>query len=135
MTKRDREEGLVGPWRALHGALWLIGLAILAWTDAWWPGILILVALSALLEAALKRYAPQAFEGPVPETAAPQAASVPPQVPVGSTPPPSPSHPEEWLPVNCPRCGGPTRGSEVIWTGPTSADCPFCGTNLPMKRT
>jgi hypothetical protein len=134
MTKKDSEKKLVGPWRALHGALWLVGLAILAWTDAWWPGILILVALSALLEAVLQRYAPQAFEEPVPGTAAPRAIPVAPQAPVESAPPSGPFHPEEWLPTNCPKCGGPTRGNEVIWTGPTSADCPFCGTNLPMKR-
>ena len=39
----------------LHAALWLVGLAVLAITDSWWPGILILVAISVLLESAVKR--------------------------------------------------------------------------------
>ena len=39
------------------------------------------------------------------------------------------------LPATCPSCGGPTRGHEVKWTGPQSADCPYCGINLPMKKS
>ena len=135
MSKREREKRLVGPWRALHAALWLVGLAILAWSDAWWPGILVLVAFSLLLEGILRRFAPQAFEEPMLESTVPEEPSVAPQAPVARMPAPSRPHPEEWLPVNCPKCGGPTRGSEVRWTGPTTADCPFCGANLPMKRT
>src|SRR3990172_258754 len=135
MSKRERKKRLVGPWQALHAGLWLVGLAILALSGAWWPGILVLVALSLLLEGILRRFAPQAFEEPLPETLAPQQASVAPQVPVERIPVPSPPHPEEWLPITCPKCGGPTRGSEVRWTSATSADCPFCGTSLPMKRT
>ena len=135
MSKGERKKRLVGPWRALHAGLWLIGLAILAWSDAWWPGILVLVALSLLLEGILARFAPQAFEEALPESIAPQQAPMAPQPPAATMPAPSLPHPEEWLPVSCPKCGGPIRGSEVRWTGPTSADCPFCGTNLPLKRT
>ena len=40
------EKNLPMPWRKVQGAIWLIGLAILAWQDWWWPGILILVAIS-----------------------------------------------------------------------------------------
>jgi DNA-directed RNA polymerase subunit RPC12/RpoP len=38
------------------------------------------------------------------------------------------------LPHVCPNCGGPIRGHEVKWTGVQSADCPYCGTNLPMSK-
>ena len=126
MSKRERKTELVGPWRSLHLAVWLIGLAILAWRNWWWPGILVLVAISLLIEAALKRYAPQAYQEV--EEAAPPA-------PAESAPPPAPpilEHRLELLPSICPKCGGPIRGQEVKWTGVQSADCPYCGTNLPM---
>ncbi|MCK7485546.1 MAG: hypothetical protein MZU97_08300 [Bacillus subtilis] len=35
----------------------------------------------------------------------------------------------------CPGCGAPNGGQDVKWTGPQSADCPFCGSNLPMQKT
>src|SRR5438067_9139090 len=57
----ERKRKLVGPWRNLHGAVWLIGLAILAWTGWWWPGILVLLAISTLLEGALMQFGPHAF--------------------------------------------------------------------------
>jgi hypothetical protein len=40
--------GMLG---GLQSMLWLFGIAILAWTDAWFPGILILIGLSSLLKA------------------------------------------------------------------------------------
>jgi hypothetical protein len=45
MTRHERKTRLVGPWRNIHGAIWLIGLAILFWKGWWWPGILILTDL------------------------------------------------------------------------------------------
>ena len=45
---------LRGPWRQIQVALWLVGLAILAWKGWWWPGILVLVALSAILQAVIQ---------------------------------------------------------------------------------
>jgi len=127
MDKPERKRKLVGPWRSLHGAVWLIGLAIL-FSRGWiWPGILVLMALSAVLEAVLMRYAPQAFEEPEPPLSpSPLAAAS------SSSAPSSPEHRFELLPSTCPRCGGPIRGAEVKWTGPQSADCPYCGANLPM---
>ncbi len=129
---------LIGPWRNLHGAIWLIGLAILALRDWWWPGILVLVAISLLLEAVLMQVAPHAFETVEPPAPpAPVAKPVPPTtaaaVPPSAAPSPA-AHRYELLPAICPRCGGPTRGQEVRWTGPQSADCPYCGANLPMRQ-
>jgi hypothetical protein len=123
--RRGSSSQLVGPWRSVHAAVWLIGLAILFLTNWIWPGILILVGLSLLIEAVLMQVAPQAFEDrdtTVDTTAAPAA-------PAAS---PTPEHRAELLPSNCPKCGGPTDGSNVTWTGPQSASCPYCGTNLPM---
>lgn len=41
----------------------------------------------------------------------------------------------EWLPATCPRCGGPISASKVIWTSRSTADCSYCGINLPGVST
>lgn len=128
MGKQKREKQLVGPWRNLHTAVWLIGLAILAWQGWWWPGILVLVAISVLIEALLMQFAPQAFED-----TAPTADEVPTPAPSPAVPP-MPEHRLELLPSSCPKCGAPIRGDEVKWTGSQSADCSYCGANLPMQK-
>lgn len=45
----------------------------------------------------------------------------------------SAEHRLELLPSNCPNCGGPINGDNVKWTGAQSANCAFCGVNLPMR--
>ncbi len=132
MGKDTQKRRLVGPWRNLHAAVWVIGLAILALRDWWWPGILVLVAISLVLEAVLMQYAPHAFEtveSPAPPS---PAAAMPVPTPAAA---PASEHRFELLPSVCPKCGGPIRGHEVRWTGPQSADCPYCGANLPMSRS
>ena len=125
----EQKKRLVGPWRNLHGAVWLIGIAILAWQDWWWPGILVLIAISMVIEAVIMKVAPQAFE----KVEAPSSPSPDTAIPVPTSPAsPAPEHFYDMLPSICPRCGGPIRGHEVKWTGPKSADCPYCGANLPM---
>ena len=99
-------EGLAGPWRQIHSAIWLIGLAILFWTDWWWPGILVLVAISSLTQAALQLIARKQER----------------QAELESK--------RDWLPAKCPQCGAPISAAEVRWTGDTTADCPYCGSNL-----
>ena len=42
-------------------------------------------------------------------------------------------HRLELLPATCPNCSAPIHGENVKWTGPQSADCPYCGVNLPMR--
>lgn len=136
MSKNEPKKKLKGPWRDLHGAIWLIGLAILFWRGWIWPGILILIALSTILEIVIMRMVPDSYEVETPVTPAPPAAPVPPTPPQASTvtvETPAIHHPEK-LPTNCPKCGAPTRGHEVKWTGPNSADCSFCGANLPMTK-
>lgn len=132
MRNRRQKPKLVGPWRQLHGAVWLLGLALLAWQSWWWPGILVLVALSMALEAFLLLYAPQAFEKETPAQTPLTDAG-----PAGPLPPgaQNATHRLELLPAVCPTCGGPLRGHEVKWTGPQSADCPYCSANLPLGRS
>jgi hypothetical protein len=144
MSKDKPRKRLSGPWRSIHGALWLIGLAIIAWQDWWWPGILVLVALSILVEALLKRFAPQAYEEEQQPAIEPEPSSPPISTPAEPQPtsqptttttvPPAQEHRLELLPSECPKCGGPIRGHEVRWTGSQSADCPYCGANLPMAK-
>jgi hypothetical protein len=126
---KTRERKLVGPWRRLHAAVWLIGLAILFWRGWFWPGILVLVAISMLIEALLMQFAPQAFEE-ADETAAQAADSSP-----SPAAPPVQEHRAELLPSACPRCGAPVRSAEVKWTGSQAADCPYCGAHLPMRSS
>ena len=123
--KKEEKPKLADPWRSIHGAIWMIGLALLFWKGWWWPGILVLIGISTIIEALIRHYVPDAIEkteqpGPV----------APPTIP-GSSPS---EHRLEFLPATCPNCGGPIRGHEVKWTGPQSADCPYCGANLPMKK-
>ena len=132
MSEKEQKRRLVGPWRNLRGAVWIIGLAILAWQDWWWPGILVLAGISLLLEAVLMQYAPQAFEKIEPPLAPSPVAATP----VKSSPAPSVSeHRIDLLPSVCAKCGGPIRGHEVKWTGSQSADCPYCGANLTMGKS
>jgi DNA-directed RNA polymerase subunit RPC12/RpoP len=121
---------------SIHSLIWLVGLVVLAITDWWWPGILVLVIISVLLETVGKRGSQSEAGEELPEPIVEEKPVVM---------PPSPSHMEtvapmpevhraEWLPLSCPKCGAPTRAGEVHWTGDSSAACPYCGSNLPLKK-
>lgn len=134
MRASEPKAKLASPWRSLHAAIWLLGLALLAWQDWWWPGILVLVALSLVIEALLPRFMPPAFQPAAPPAeAAPVTA--PPTATLTTAPAPEAAeHPVERLPAVCPRCGAPVRGPEVKWTSWRSPECPYCGLNLPLTR-
>ena len=138
MSKAESKKKLVGPWHSLHVAIWLIGIYVLYTRSLWWPGILVLVAISALYEAFLQRYVPEAYgdEGSRKETSPTQPVAPAAVTPAGYNPVEAPvqEHRIELLPQACPSCNGPIRGHEVKWTGPQSANCPYCGTNLPMNK-
>jgi hypothetical protein len=57
-----------------------------------------------------------------------------PAAPTVTPAPVEPIHRADLLPAACPHCGGPIRSNEVKWTGPQAATCPYCGSNLPMKK-
>ncbi len=89
MSNSEPKKKLVGPWRSLHGAIWLIGIFILASRGWWWPGILVLMAISGLYEGLLQRFAPHAYVEQAPIEALkpiantqPEAARMMPPVPV-----------------------------------------------------
>ena len=140
MSKNEPKKKLVGPWRGLHAAIWLVGLYILLSSNKFFPGILVLLAISALYEALLAKYAPHAFEEEIPAVPeSPVVAETTPVQPIPSadftsTSPAVQEHRLELLPQICANCNGPIRGNTVKWTGPQSADCPYCGSNLPLNK-
>jgi hypothetical protein len=141
MSKKEPKKKLVGPWRSIHVMIWMVGLFILISRDWIFPGIFVLIAISAIYEGLLARYAPHAFEEVIPDATASPVEEAPttttPWVidPSVSTPPAAMrEHRLELLPQLCPNCNAPVRGYMVKWTGPQSADCPYCGSNLPMTK-
>jgi len=133
MSNREPNKKLVGPWRTVHAVIWLVGIYILASRGWWWPGILVLVAISAIYEGLLQQLAPDAYkeglkEGPMP-TGITREGPAPMMAPSSIQ-----EHRVELLPQVCPNCNAPIRGHQVKWTGLQSADCPYCGTNLPMSK-
>lgn len=130
---KKHEKKLKGPWKTVHAAIWLIGLGIIALNNWWWPGILFLVAISMISQALIQMLVPDAIEQPeqikeeiiINEKAQPPAASLEASQPAYSI---------HRLPSECPKCSAPIRGADVRWTGPESADCPYCGANLPLRE-
>src|SRR5512139_3974269 len=107
-SKEDGEErNLRGLYGAVQSAIWLIGLAILFYTGNWFPGILVLVAISGITQALLASMAKnqeqkKAEQAALAASARTAAMAVPP---------------------NCPTCGAAISASTVTWTGPTTAQC------------
>jgi hypothetical protein len=109
MKRKIRTRRVVRRRGQFHAVLWLVGLAVLAMTDSWWPGILILVVISILLESAVKRKDQSGSDMEEPETVTeekPEVALRP--VARGDGGSPAGTHRAEWLPLNCPKCGAPT---------------------------
>lgn len=112
--KEDEEPELPFTWKQIQSAIWLIGLAILFYTDKFWPGILVLVAISGLFQAFVVGYLNRQKEAQaqVGQSAALQQERA------------------NWLPATCPKCGAPISVETVTWTGANTADCPYCKANL-----
>ena len=108
------EPELPASWKQIQAAVWLIGLAILAWQDWWWPGILVLLAISGLVQAGIQMYLSKQSETHQVISAEQDLAK----------------ERGEWLPSVCPACGAPLSVSTVHWTGPATADCPYCKANI-----
>lgn len=108
------EPELPTPWKQIQAAIWLIGLAILFWQGWWWPGILVLVAISGVTQAVLQTYVKRQQEQQQAELERQQREQ----------------RRSDWLPAKCPQCGGPLSVETVRWTGPDTADCPYCTAHL-----
>ena len=106
------DEKLPVQWRKVQTGIWLVGLAILAWQGWWWPGILILVAISSLFQALVYMYVRKAEE----EKQITQTR-------------------QAHLPANCPNCGSPITSSTVTWISDTTAICPYCKSNIKATES
>ncbi len=127
----SKGEKLGEPWRSVHGAVWMIGLAILFWQGWFWPGILVLVGVSALLEAVMQVAIPGAAA-----TGAPSLGRAPTSEPAVVAPPEADLHQRmDLLPATCPGCGAPVRAQNVHWTGPRSAECVYCGVQMSVRES
>jgi len=111
-VQKPTEQELPVPWQRIQGAVWMLGIAILAWQDWWWPGILVLVAISGLAQGIVQLYYSRTNE----ERQLTQERAA-------------------WLPSICPNCGGPLSVSTVNWTGSDTADCPYCKANLKQPAS
>lgn len=111
-AQKATEPELPVPWQRIQAAIWLLGIALLAWRDWWWPGILVLVAVSGLAQGIVQLYYSRKKE----EQQLTQERAA-------------------WLPSLCPNCGGPLSVSTVNWTGPGTADCPYCKANLKQPAS
>ena len=109
--KDEKSKDLPALWQQLQSAIWLLGLAILAWQGWWWPGILILVAISGLTQAGIQLYVNRGQEQAAIETTR-----------------------AKLLPATCPSCGAPISASTVHWTGPNTASCPYCNANIKVTE-
>lgn len=126
----------------ITAAIWLIGLGILALTDQWWPGILILIGLSMVARAVL----PADEESPrLPRSRndeddysyleEPLTGEDDPHPPVAETPlqvrvaDPEPSLSSD-LPSSCPMCGAPVAARKVKRNPSGAPLCSYCGADL-----
>lgn len=115
--RRDEEPELPYSWQKVQGAIWLIGLAILFWTGNIWPGILILIALSGLTQAAIALYVRRQDDAAAARAGQAQALEAQKRLEAARL---------DALPPNCPVCGGALDPAKVAWSGPTTATCPYC---------
>ncbi len=113
-SKQKTGDDLPVPWQRIQLAIWLLGLALIAWQDWWWPGILVLAAFSGLVQAAIQVYLSRQLE--INEDRVQQNTLN--------------LERAGWLPDVCPNCGGPVSVGTVNWTGSHTADCPYCKANL-----
>jgi len=136
MEKKWSRESL----KNLRSAIWLIGLGVLFLFNLFWPGILILIGLSIIIEAVLppaeddNLAVSSPVEAPV-ET--PESQEIMPEDGLSDPVPPPLDEvlhlAADRLPKECPACGGPVRenASVVKTAGMGQVVCPFCGRKIP----
>jgi hypothetical protein len=127
----------------ITAAIWLIGLGILALTDQWWPGILILIGLSMVVNAVMpageRPPRPGAdetkdhsyLEEPFPDADEPPPPP-PPEPPLQvKVPDKKPAFSGD-LPSHCPMCGAPVEASKVKRDPSGAPICAYCEASLNL---
>ena len=118
--------------KPFHGFFWVFIFMMIFSKGDWWPGILVLIGLSIVFGSFFQdETKPAEAKNP----SSPTFIPTPP--PVAPKPVPAPVesiHRADLLPITCAQCGGFVRSYEVKWTGAQSAVCPYCGSNLTMKK-
>src|SRR5512140_2829695 len=108
MHRHHRNHMIQKPWSGIQSGVWMIGLAILFFTGLWWPGILILMGVSMVLQWAFSSEAAPAFEAEkAPVSQRPMAPVKPAPAPVSPLvfTPAAMYHPVQALPSVCTHCG------------------------------
>ncbi len=107
------------PRKSISGGIFLIGLAILFATDHFWPGILVLIGVTSMVEVFLRRMTPDDEDIPLRVDLPERLASKPELV---------------RYPAKCPHCGAPVPEPLQEGTNKHSAACAYCGATLePVK--
>jgi hypothetical protein len=143
MSRRRRSQNS----RNVITAVWLIGLGILWLTDLLWPGILVLIGVGMLVQAMLPREvaAPPPARREKPALDERVEAEVDewedddaeiPAFMLDDSEKKAPNR-NDLLPVECPACGGPVaeNAHKVQWRAAETAICPFCETDISLKKT
>lgn len=113
---KDGEIILPVEWQKVQSAIWLLGLALLFFTGQWWPGILILAAVSGLTQALIGVYVRSSSQRSAAESAARDLAVARALA----------------LPANCPTCGAALDAAKIAWRSDTVAACPYCAASVPV---
>ncbi len=132
----------------ITAAVWLIGLGILWLTNLWWPGILILIGVSLLVQTMVPGSEPEKIITPKPEPVVAKEPEAPvepekaedvweedeSETPAFIQPQESKKFDAALLPQNCPACGGPVfeNAHKVEWLDEKTAKCPFCNYELHL---
>lgn len=138
-------------------AVWLIGLGLLFMVNYIWPGILILIGITMIVNATMheeptvmpptddtlrqaQRTAPNPLAEPVEARVADPSTSTATAALGESLPAVLASEAERLylvskLPENCPACGAPMRANaeKLTWHEDNSLSCGFCGYRLTIK--
>lgn len=103
---------------AFQAAVWTLGLAVLAWQGWWWPGIMVLVAISAISGPLFAVYLERRKE---------TEKSTETRVRVET-------ERAEALPHQCTACGAPISATSVLWRSQTTASCPYCNSSIKATK-
>lgn len=99
--------------QSISGAVFLIGLATLFAFDWFWPGILVLLGVTGLVEAGLRRWLPE-----------------PDDIPLRVENPEGPPPARLLYPARCSSCGAAAPESVASPSGNTQLVCTYCGSRL-----